>query len=112
MQQSHLQDKPHYSVEALRDWIERRYGVIYQSKQSDYDLLKEAGLGWHRTQAANPKKKEDLVLLKREEIKKLELHQAAIENGEVVIFAEDECHLSWGDTTGYAWGRCNEKTEV
>ena len=35
-----------------------------------YDLLKEAGLSWHRTQAINPKKKEDLVLLKREEIKK------------------------------------------
>ena len=66
----HLRDKPHYSVEALRDWIERRYDVVYQSKQSDYDLLKEAGLSWHRTQAANPKKAEDLVLLKREEIKK------------------------------------------
>ena len=23
----HLRDKPHYSVEALRDWIERRYGA-------------------------------------------------------------------------------------
>ena len=30
----HLRDKPHYSVEALRDWIERRYDVVYQSKQS------------------------------------------------------------------------------
>ena len=40
----HLKDKPHYSVEELRDWIERRYGVVYQSKQSYYDLLKEAGL--------------------------------------------------------------------
>ena len=66
----HLRDQPHYSVEELRDWIERRYSVVYQSKQSYYDLLKEAGLSWHRTQAANPKKKEDLVLLKREEIKK------------------------------------------
>ncbi len=66
----HLRDKPHYSVEELRDWIERRYNVVYQSKQSYYDILKEAGLSWHRAQAANPKKDEDLVLLKREEIKK------------------------------------------
>jgi putative transposase len=66
----HLKDKPHYSVEELRDLIERRYGVVYQSKQSYYDILKEAGLSWHRTQAVNPKRDEDRVLLKREEIKK------------------------------------------
>ena len=66
----HLKDKPHYSVEELRDLIERRYGVVYQSKQSYYDLLKEAGLSWHRTQAVNPKRDETQVLLKREEIKK------------------------------------------
>ena len=54
----HLKDQPHYSVEELRDPIERRYGVVYQSKQSYYDLLKEAGLSWHRTQAANPKREE------------------------------------------------------
>ena len=57
-------------MEELRDLIERRYDVVYQSKQSYYDILKEAGLSWHRTQAVNPKKEEDLVLLKREEIKK------------------------------------------
>ena len=44
-----IRDKPHYSVEELRDLIETRYGVVYQSKQSYYDLLKEAGLSWHRT---------------------------------------------------------------
>ena len=42
----------------------------------------------------------------------MEVHQAAIEKGEVVVFAQDECHLLWGDTTGYVWGRRNEKTEV
>ncbi|WP_246327737.1 winged helix-turn-helix domain-containing protein [Candidatus Competibacter phosphatis] len=52
----HLRDKPHYSVEELRDLIERRYDVVYQSKQSYYDILKEAGLSWHRTQATNPKR--------------------------------------------------------
>lgn len=66
----HLQDKPHYSVEELRDLIERRYGVVYQSKQSYYDLLSEAGLSWHRTPAVNPKRDEGQVLLKRAEIKK------------------------------------------
>ena len=99
-------------MEALRDWIERRYDVVYQSKQSDYDLLKEAGLSWHRTQATNPKKAEDLVLLKQEEIKKLEARQAETAEGQVIVYAQDECHLLWGDTTGYVWGRRNEKTGV
>jgi putative transposase len=66
----HLRDKPHYSVEDLRDYINRHYGIVYQSKQSYYDLLKEARLSWHRTQAVNPQRDEDQVLLKREEIKK------------------------------------------
>jgi putative transposase len=66
----YLRDKPHYSVENLRDYINRHYGIVYQSKQSYYDLLQEAGLSWHRTQAVNPKRDEDQVLLKREEIKK------------------------------------------
>jgi putative transposase len=108
-----LKDKPHYSVEELRDLIECRYGVVYQSKQSYYDLLKEAGLSWHQTQAVNPKRDEGQVWLKREAIKKkLEARQAEIAAGEVVVFAEDECHLLWGDTTGYVWGRQNERTEV
>jgi putative transposase len=57
-------------VEELRDYIERQFGIVYQSKQSYYDLLKEAGLSWHQTQAVNPKRDEGQVLLKREEIKK------------------------------------------
>lgn len=61
----------------------------------------------------NPRRDEDRVLLKREEIKKkLEAHQADIESGQVVVFAADESHLLWGDTTGYVWGQRNERTEV
>ena len=109
----HLKDKPHYSVEELRDYIEQHFGVVYQSKQSYYDLLKAAGLSWHQTQAVNPKRDGAYVLRKREAIKKkLEAHQAEIASGEVIVFAEDECHLVWGDTIGYVWGQRNERTEV
>lgn len=109
----YLKDKPHYSVEELRDLIERRYGVVYQSKQSYYDILKEAGLGWHRTQAVNPKRDEGRVLSKREEIKKkLDGRRDEIVEGQLVVFAQDECHLLWGDSAGYVWGRRGERTEV
>ena len=30
----------------------------------------------------------------------------------MVIFVEDECHLLWGDTLGYVWGRRNERIEI
>ena len=38
--------------------------------------------------------------------------QTEIAEGQLIVYAQDECHLLWGDTTGYAWGRRNEKTEV
>ena len=66
----YLKDKTHYQLKELKEFIERQYGVVYQSKQSYYNLLKEAGLSWHRTQAVNPKRDADQVVLKREEIKK------------------------------------------
>jgi putative transposase len=109
----YLRMQPHYSVEELRDYIEYHYGVVYHSKQSYYDLLNEARLTWHQTQAANPNRDEAQVLQKREEIKaKLAECQADIVSGEVIVFVEDECHLLWGDTIGYVWGRQNERTEV
>ena len=44
--------------------------------------------------------------------KKLAACQADIVSGEVIVFVEDECHLSWGDAIGYVWGRQHERTEV
>ena len=66
----HLKNKPHYSVEELRDYMEDRFGIVYLSKQSYYALLKTGGLTWHQTQAVNPERDEQQVLQKREAIKK------------------------------------------
>jgi putative transposase len=56
--------------EEVRDEIEARYGIVYQSKQSYYDLLAASGLSYHRTEKGNPKRNEAQVLERREEIKK------------------------------------------
>jgi putative transposase len=58
------------TVEVLRDYIENQYGVLYDSKQSYYELLSEGEMSYHRTTAVNPKYDEAKVLEKREEIKK------------------------------------------
>jgi putative transposase len=57
-------------LDEVRDEIEARYGIVYQSKQSDYDLLDASGLSDHRTEKGNPKRSEAQVLERREEIKK------------------------------------------
>ena len=62
--------QPHYSVEALRDYLDTHYGVVYQSKQCYYALLAAGGLSWHQTQANNPNRDETQVWRRREEIKK------------------------------------------
>jgi putative transposase len=58
------------TVEEVRDELEARYGVVYQSKQSYYDLMEASGLSYHRTEKGNPKRQEAQVRERREEIKK------------------------------------------
>lgn len=58
------------TLEAVRDYIESQYQVVYDSKQSYYDLLAAGGMSYHATTATNPKYDEGQVLEKREEIKK------------------------------------------
>lgn len=65
-----VQGQETVSVEALRDHIEEEYGVIYRSKQSYYDLLSAGGMSYHRTIGVNPKRDEEQILHRREEIKK------------------------------------------
>jgi transposase len=58
------------SVEALRDYVEEQYGVVYRSKQSYYELLDAGGMSYHRSEKHNPKRDEAQILERREEIKK------------------------------------------
>ena len=58
------------TVEAVRDHVEERYGVVYQSKQSYYDLLEVGGMSYHRSEKVNPKRDEVQVVERREAIKK------------------------------------------
>ena len=58
------------TLEEVCDELEARYGIVYQSKQSYYDLLDARGLSYHRTEKGNPNRNETQVLERREEIKK------------------------------------------
>lgn len=65
-----LKEQSSLRLEELRDYLEEQYGVVYQSKQSYYDLMSEGGLSYHRSEAVNPKRDEAQVLQKRTELKK------------------------------------------
>lgn len=62
--------KDYYSVEALREYVDEHYAVVYQSKQSYYDLLHEAHIGWKKTEKVHPARDDGKVLAKRAVIKK------------------------------------------
>ncbi len=58
------------AIEAVRDYIESQYEVVYSSKQSYYDLLSEGGMSYHQTLATKPSYDDALVPEQRAEIKK------------------------------------------
>lgn len=57
-------------IEDIIAYIEEKYQVVYQSKQSYYDLLVQGGMSYHRSEPVNPRHDPERVLVKREAIKK------------------------------------------
>lgn len=64
------EQSPYIGRETLESYLESQYGVHYQSTSSYYTLLHLGGLSYKKRQAVNPKKDEQKILEKREEIKK------------------------------------------
>lgn len=65
-----LKTQEYYRVEALRDYVDEHYAVVFKSKQSYYDLLHEAHISWKKTEKSNPARDEAKVLATREALKK------------------------------------------
>jgi putative transposase len=60
-----LQTSQQWSLLALKQHLEQTYQVVFQSKQSSYDLLAEAGLRYKKTQAINPKQDPAHIVAKK-----------------------------------------------
>ncbi|MEH2252005.1 IS630 family transposase [Nostoc sp.] len=108
-----LSEKDYCSIDELVSYLDEKYAVIYQSKQSYYELLSSAHISWKRSQKINPSSNPDLVKIKREEIINfLTQNQAEIESGHLVVFLVDECHLLANDVCGYVWGKTDIRIEI
>lgn len=59
-----------WTLQEVIDQIEDQYGVVYQSLQSYYALLKDAGFSWKKAQPAHPDKDETLIQEKKETLKR------------------------------------------
>ena len=108
-----LETKKYWNLDELVIFLDEHYGVIYQSRQSYYDLLSDAGISWKKSQKVNPNYDPELVKKKRKEIINfLEQNQAEIEAGRLIVFFVDECHLLGDDVCGYVWGKRDIRIEI
>lgn len=56
-----LQTRNYWNLDELVTHLELNYDVVYQSKQSYYDLFSDAKISWKRSQKLNPKSNPELV---------------------------------------------------
>lgn len=99
--------------ESLELYISIKYSQVFASRQSYYELLKKGGMSWKKSQKNNPKRNEELVQSKKEEIsRKLSEWDEEIKEGKLTVFMLDECHLNWGNLVGYVWGKTNERIKI
>jgi len=108
-----LHQKEYWDSDELVTYLDEKYGIIYKSKQSYYELLSAAGISWKKSQKVNPRFDPELVKTKREEIINFVSHnQAEIQAGQLIVFFLDECHLLGNDVCGYVWGQTNSRIEI
>ena len=80
------------------------YDVVFQSRQSYYQILKEARIIWQKGEQTNPRQDPEAISKKNREIAELlEKYRPQIEARELVVYIIDECHLIWNDLVGYIW---------
>jgi putative transposase len=60
-----LTQKDTWTMEEVIEHLEDTYEVVYQSQQTYYALLKQAGFSWKKSQPVYPDKDEELVAKKK-----------------------------------------------
>ncbi len=60
-----LQEQQEWNVDQLKSHIQDTYGVVFQSRQSYYDLFAAANITWKKAQRMNPRRDPALVAAKK-----------------------------------------------
>lgn len=64
-----LDEQDGWTLEEVIEYIEDKYGVVYQSLQSYYAMFKQAGFSWKKTHPVHPDKDDELIVKKKEKLK-------------------------------------------
>jgi putative transposase len=76
-----IKTQQYWHLPELQAHLENEYDVVFQSKQSYYDLFTAAGLSWKKSQKRNPKADPELVEKKTTELSEwLEARRSKIES--------------------------------
>jgi putative transposase len=62
---SWIQAQKEWSVEALHEYIETTYGIVFQSRQSYYQLLNDSGMSYKQSERTHPKHNPEQVEAKK-----------------------------------------------
>jgi putative transposase len=63
-----LKNEQEWSVDHLQEHIQTTYDVVFQSRQSYYQLLADAGISYKQAQRSNPKRDEELIAAKKKRL--------------------------------------------
>lgn len=63
-----LKTQQECSLDSLQAHIETTYGVVFQSRQSYYQLLADAGITYKQAQRTNPKRDEERIAVKKKRL--------------------------------------------
>jgi transposase len=63
-----LKKQQEWSVERLQQHIETTYELVFQSRQSYYQLLADAGISYKQAQRTNPKRDEEGIATKKKRL--------------------------------------------
>jgi transposase len=103
-------NQSHWDIWELETYVLETYEVVFKSRQSYYQLLKEARISWPKAEQVNPKKDAEEVKKKNEEISQLlESKKEEIQSGKLAVYLLDECHLVWKDVLGHLWNFIKER---
>ena len=63
-----LKTQQECSLDSLQAHIETTYGVVFQSRQSYYQLLADADITYKQAQRTNPKRDEERIAVKKKRL--------------------------------------------
>ena len=102
-----------WDISDLEVYLIEKYDVVFQSRQSYYQLLKEARITWQKGEQVNPRQDPEAISKKNREIAELlEKNRFQIEDRQLIVYIIDECHLVWNDLCGYLWNLIKQPQKI